>query len=47
MNNMIGTSGVGKKSLSGVSPGLVVKGRDSCFEGCEFESLHHILDGHF
>ena len=29
------------------SPGLVVKGRDSRSEGRGFESLHHILDGHF
>ena len=29
------------------SPGLVVIGGDSCSEGCWFESLHHILDGHF
>ena len=31
---------------SGVSPGLVVMGGDSCFKGSEFESWHHILDGH-
>ena len=29
------------------SPGLVVKGRDSCSEGRGFESRHRILDGHF
>ena len=29
------------------SPGLVVMGGDSCSKGCEFESLHRILDGHF
>ena len=29
------------------SPGLVVMGRDSCSEGCGFESQHQILDGHF
>ena len=26
---------------------LVVMGGDSCSKGCEFESLHHLLDGHF
>ena len=31
----------------GGSPGLVVMGGDSCSKGCEFESLHRILDGHF
>ena len=31
----------------GRSPGLVVMGGDSCFEGRGFESLHRILDGHF
>ena len=31
----------------GGSPGLVVKGGDSQSEGCEFESRHRILDGHF
>ena len=31
----------------GGSPGLVVKGVDSCSEGREFESRHRILDGHF
>ena len=29
------------------SPGLVVMWGDSCSEGCEFKSQHHILDGHF
>ena len=29
------------------SPGLVVMGGDSCSKGREFESWHHILDGHF
>ena len=29
------------------SPGLVVNGGDSKSEGCEFESQHQILDGHF
>ena len=29
------------------SPGLAVKGWDSWSEGCEFESQHRILDGHF
>ena len=29
------------------SPGLVVMGGDSHSKGCEFESQHHILDGHF
>ena len=33
--------------LKGGSPGLVVMGRDSCYEGRGFESQHHILDGHF
>ena len=31
----------------GRSPGLVVKGGDSKAEGCEVESRHRILDGHF
>ena len=31
----------------GGSPGLVVMGRDSHSEGCEFESRHRILDGLF
>ena len=30
----------------GGSPGLVVMGRDSRFEGRGFESRHRILDGH-
>ena len=29
------------------SPGLVVMGGNSCSKGCEFESRHCILDGHF
>ena len=29
------------------SSGLVVKGRDSKSEGCDFESRCQILDGHF
>ena len=29
------------------SPGLVVMGGDSYSKGREFESQHHILDGHF
>ena len=29
------------------SPGFVVMGGDPCSKGCEFESQHHILDGHF
>ena len=29
------------------SPGLVVMGGDKCSKGREFESQHHILDGHF
>ena len=33
--------------IAGGSPGLVVMGRDSCSEGCGFESQHQILDGHF
>ena len=32
---------------NGGSPGLVVMGGDSCSKGHEFESQHHILDGHF
>ena len=31
----------------GRSPGLVVMGGDSCSKDCEFESRHHILEGHF
>ena len=31
----------------GGSSGLVVMGGDSCSKGCEFESQHHLLDGHF
>ena len=31
----------------GGSPGLVVIGGDPCSKGCEFESRHHILNGHF
>ena len=34
------------KTLGG-TPGLVVMGGDSCSKGCEFESRHCILDGHF
>ena len=30
-----------------MSPGLVVMGGDSCSKGREFESGHHIMDGHF
>ena len=30
-----------------ISPGLVVMGGDSCTKGYEFESRHHILEGHF
>ena len=33
--------------IEGGSLGLVVMGGDSCSEGREFESQHHILDGHF
>ena len=33
--------------IAGGSPGLVVMGRDSCSEGCGFESQYRILDGHF
>ena len=33
--------------ILGRSPGLMVMGGDSCSEGCEFKSLHCILDGHF
>ena len=31
----------------GGRPGLVVMGGGSCSKGCEFESRHHIQDGHF
>ena len=31
----------------GGSPGLVVIGGDSSFQGCGFKSQHCILDGHF
>ena len=31
--------------VKGGIPGLVVMGGDSCSEGREFESQHHILDG--
>ena len=31
----------------GGSPGLMVMGGDSCYEGCGFESHHQIQDGHF
>ena len=31
----------------GRSPGLVVMVGDSCVKGHGFESLHHILNGHF
>ena len=30
-----------------MATGLVVMGEDSFFKGCEFESRHHIQDGHF
>ena len=33
--------------LTSRSPGLVVMGGDYCSKGCEFESRHLILDGHF
>ena len=36
-----------KVEKKGGSPGLFVKGVDSCSEGRGFESQHHILDGHF
>ena len=32
--------------ILGGSPGLVVMGGESCSKGREFESWHHILDGH-
>ena len=35
------------QSLKGGSPGLVVTGGDSRFEGCGFVSRCRILDGHF
>ena len=35
-----------KQAIWGGSPGLVVMGGDSCSEGHEFKSQHHILDGH-
>ena len=31
----------------GGSPGLVVMGEDLCFKGCELQSQHCKLDGHF
>ena len=31
----------------GECPGLVVMGKDTCPEGCGFESRHYILVGHF
>ena len=34
------------KTLGG-GPGIVVNGGDSCSKGCESESQHYILDGHF
>ena len=36
-----------KMNYTGGSPGLVVMGGDLCSEGRDFESQHHILDGHF
>ena len=36
-----------RKSFLGGNPGLVVMGADLCSKGREFESRHHILDGHF
>ena len=36
-----------KSIIVGGSPGLVVMGRDSRFEGRGFKSQHRILDGHF
>ena len=38
---------VWQKIVLKMGPGLVVMGGDSCTKGCEFESRHHILDGHF
>ena len=31
----------------GGSPGLMVIGGDSCYEGCGFESQYQMLDGPF
>ena len=36
-----------KNDWMGGSPGLVVKGGDSCPRGCEYESRCHILDKSF
>ena len=33
--------------MTKISPVLLVMGGDSCFEGWVFESLQHLLDGHF
>ena len=35
------------ENCHGGSPGLVVRGGDSSYEGRGFESQHPILDGHF
>ena len=35
-----------KSCNTGGSPVLVVMGGDSCSKGRDFESRHHILDGH-
>ena len=35
------------KAFTRLTTGLVVMGGDSCLEGREFESHHHVLDGHF
>ena len=40
-------SGGKDQARSGESPGLVVMGGDSRFEGRGFESQHRILDGPF
>ena len=42
---MISSLKVHYKYFYSGSPGLVVM-RDSCSEGCGFESQHRILDGH-
>ena len=41
------TIGQNSKNTKGGRPGPVDMGRDSCSKGCEFESQHRILDGHF
>ena len=37
----------GNEEQTGAGARLVVMGGDCCYKGCEFESWHRILDGHF